>query len=200
VTIGGRHGDVPPGDGDGFLTYAKALRTPTIYNAIRHAKRLDGVARYGFRESVRRHFERLDSFPRGLLPVGDVICCFNPVYGQGMSVAALEACLLKRLLGNSREAGDLIAELASTFFKEMQALIETPWSVAMLDFAFPETRGQRPADFEMTLKFGIALIRLAAEDPTVHKLTQEVQHLLKPRSVYRDPDLMKRVFAKMAEA
>ena len=198
--IGGRHGDVPPGDGEGFLTFAKALRTPTIYNAIRHAKRLDGVARYGFPESVRRHFEGLDSLPRGLLPIGDVICCFNPVYGQGMSVAALEACLLKRLLENSGEAGDLIAELASTFFKEMQALIETPWSVATLDFAFPETRGQRPADFEMTLKFGIALIRLAAEDPAVHKLTLEVQHLLKPRSVYRDPDLMRRVFAKMAEA
>jgi 2-polyprenyl-6-methoxyphenol hydroxylase-like FAD-dependent oxidoreductase len=200
VTIGGRHADVPPGDGEGFLTYAKALRTPTIYNAIRHAKRLDGVARYGFPESVRRHFERLDSFPRGLLPIGDAICCFNPVYGQGMSVAAMEACLLKRLLENSGETGDPIAELASTFFKEMQALLETPWSVATLDFAFPQTRGQRPADFDMTLKFGIALIRLAAEDPAVHKLTLEVQHLLKPRSVYRDPDLVRRVFAKMTEA
>jgi hypothetical protein len=52
----------------------------------------------------------------------------------------------------------------------------------------------------MTLKFGMALIRLAAEDPAVHKLTLEVQHLLKPRSVYRDPDLVRRVFAKMAEA
>jgi 2-polyprenyl-6-methoxyphenol hydroxylase-like FAD-dependent oxidoreductase len=200
VTIGGRHGDVPPGDGEGFLTYAKALRTPTIYNAIRHAKRLDGVARYSFPESVRRHFERLDSFPRGLLPIGDAICCFNPVYGQGMSVAAMEACLLKRLLENSGETGNPIAELASIFFKEMQALIETPWSVATLDFAFPQTRGRRPADFEMTLKFGIALIRLAAEDPAVHKLTLEVQHLLKPRSVYRDPDLVRRVFAKMTEA
>jgi hypothetical protein len=52
----------------------------------------------------------------------------------------------------------------------------------------------------MTLKFGIALIRLAAEDPAVHKLTLEVQHLLKPRSVYRDPDLVRRVFAKIAGA
>jgi hypothetical protein len=117
-----------------------------------------------------------------------------------MSVAALEACLLKRLLERSREAGDPITELVSTFFDEIQTLIETPWSVAMLDFAFPETRGQRPEDFEMTLKFGIALTRLAAEDPAVHKLTLEVQHLLKPRSVYRDPDLVRRVFAKMPEA
>jgi 2-polyprenyl-6-methoxyphenol hydroxylase-like FAD-dependent oxidoreductase len=200
VTIGGRHSDVPPGDEEGFLTYAKALRTPTIYNAISHAKRLDGVARYGFPESVRRHFERLDGFPRGLLPIGDAICRFNPVYGQGMSVAALEACLLKKLLERLGEDGDPIAGLASTFFAEMQTLIETPWSVAMLDFAFPETRGQRPTDFEITLKFGIALTRLAAEDPAVHKLTLEVQHLLKPRSAYRDPALMQRVLEKMAEA
>jgi 2-polyprenyl-6-methoxyphenol hydroxylase-like FAD-dependent oxidoreductase len=200
ATIGGRHSDVPPGDKEGFLAYAKALRTPTIYNAIRHAKRLGGVVRYGFPESVRRHFERLDGFPRGLLPIGDAICRFNPVYGQGMSVAALEACLLKKLLGRLGEDGDPIAGLASTFFAEMQTLIETPWSVAMLDFAFPETRGQRPADFETTLKFGIALTRLAAEDPDVHKLTLEVQHLLKPRSAYRDPALMQRVLEKMTDA
>jgi 2-polyprenyl-6-methoxyphenol hydroxylase-like FAD-dependent oxidoreductase len=199
ATIGGRHGDGPPGDAEGFLTYAKALRTPTIYNAIGRAKRLDGVARYGFPESVRRHFERLEVFPRGLLPIGDAICRFNPVYGQGMSVAALEACLLKRLLERPGEYGDPIGGLAPTFFAEMQALIETPWSVAMLDFAFPDTRGQCPADFATTLKFGIALTRLAAEDPAVHKLTMEVQHLLKPRSVYRDPTLVQRVLAKMAE-
>jgi 2-polyprenyl-6-methoxyphenol hydroxylase-like FAD-dependent oxidoreductase len=200
ATIGGRHGDVPPGDAEGFLSYAKALRTPTIYNAIGHAKRVDGVARYGFPESVRRHFERLDVFPRGLLPIADAICRFNPVYGQGMSVAALEACLLRKLLVTAGAEDDPIAALAPTFFAEVQPLIETPWSVAVLDFAFPDTRGQRPADFETTLKFGIALTRLAAEDPAVHRLTAEVQNLLKPRNVYLDPSLVKRVFAKMAEA
>jgi 2-polyprenyl-6-methoxyphenol hydroxylase-like FAD-dependent oxidoreductase len=200
ATIGGRHGDVPPGDAEGFLAYAKALRTQTIYNAIRHANRLDGVARYGFPDSVRRHFEQLDDFPRGLLPIADAICRFNPVYGQGMSVAALEACLLRRLLERPAKDGDPIAALAPAFFAEVQTLIETPWSVAMLDFAFPDTRGQRPADFETTLRFGIALTKLAAEDPDVHKLTVEVQHLLKPRSVYRDPTLVQRVLAKMAAA
>jgi 2-polyprenyl-6-methoxyphenol hydroxylase-like FAD-dependent oxidoreductase len=198
TTIGGRHGDVPSGDVEGFLSYAKELRTSTIYNAIKHAKCVDGVARYGFPESVRRHFERLDVFPRGLLPIADAICRFNPVYGQGMSVAALEACLLRKLLETPR--GGPIAELAPTFFAEVQAVIDTPWSVAVFDFAFPDTRGQRPADFESTLKFGIALTRLAAEDPAVHKLTAEVQNLLKPRNVYLEPGLVKRVFAKMAEA
>jgi hypothetical protein len=78
--------------------------------------------------------------------------------------------------------------------------IETPWSVATLDFVFPSTRGQRPADFETTLSFSIALTRLAAEDPAIHKLTAEVQNLLKPRSVYRDPALLQRVFTMMAQA
>jgi 2-polyprenyl-6-methoxyphenol hydroxylase-like FAD-dependent oxidoreductase len=199
ATLGGRLGEVPPGDAEGFLTYAQSLRTPTIYNAIKHARRLDGVARYGFPESVRRHFERLDGFPRGLLPIGDAICRFNPIYGQGMSVAALEACLLQGLVERLAENNDPIAGLAPAFFAEVPMLIETPWSVATLDFAFPNTRGQRPADFEMTRNFGIALTRLAAEDPAVHKLTAEVQHLLKPRSVYRDPALVQRVLAKMTE-
>jgi 2-polyprenyl-6-methoxyphenol hydroxylase-like FAD-dependent oxidoreductase len=199
ATLGGRLGDVPPGDAAGFLAYAQSLRTPTIFNAIRHAKPLDGVARYGFPESVLRHFERFDGFPRGLLLIGDAICRFNPVYGQGMSVAALEACLLQGLLERLAGDSDPIAGLAPAFFAVVPTLIETPWSVAVLDFAFPEARGQRPADFEMTLNFGIALTRLAAEDPAVHKLAVEVQHLLKPRSVYRDPALVQRVLAKMSE-
>src|SRR3984893_13060549 len=200
ATIGGRHGDVPSGDAEGFLTYARALRTPTIYNAISRAKRLGGVARYGFPESVRRHFERLEVFPRGLRPIGDAIWRFNPVYGQGMSVAALEACLLQRLLEDLGKDSDPIAGLATTFFVEVETLIETPWSVAILDFVFPDTRGQRPGDFDTTLKFGITLTRLAAEDPAVQKLTAEVQHLLKPRSVSRAPALVQRVLATMVEA
>jgi hypothetical protein len=198
--LGGRHGEEPPGDTEGFLAFARELRTPTIYNAIRHAKRLGGVVRYGFPESVLRHFERLDTFPRGLLPIADAICRFNPAYGQGMSVAAQEACLLRKLLERLAEDSDPIAGLAPAFFAEVPALLDTPWSVATFDFINPNTRGQRPADFETRLKFRMALTRLAAEDPAVHLLTAEVQNLLKPRSVYRDdPALMQRVLAIMAQ-
>ena len=117
LTLGGRHADKPPGDGDGFLAYAQQLRTPTIFNAIKRAERVSEVARFGFPASVWRHFEQIEPFPRGLLPIGDAICCFNPVYGQGMSVAAQEAVLLHQLLRKKAEEADPLAGLAPAFFE-----------------------------------------------------------------------------------
>jgi 2-polyprenyl-6-methoxyphenol hydroxylase-like FAD-dependent oxidoreductase len=197
ATVGGRHGDQPPGDEAGFMEYAQALRTQTIYSAIKHAKRLGEIARFRFNESVLRHYQRLESFPRGVLPIGDAICRFNPIYGQVMSVAAQEAVALRRLLAR----GVSLAELAREYFAEVARIVETPWAQAAIpDFVHPDTRGERPADFEQTVKFGMALGRLAARDPDVHRLTSEVQHLLKPRSVYQDPELVQKVMAVIARA
>jgi hypothetical protein len=83
--------------------------------------------------------------------------------------------------------------LAKAFFEKIPALVETPWNVATFGFIHPATRGRRPADFDTRLRFAAAFTKLAAEDPDVHRLTAEVQHLLKPRSVYRDPARLQRV-------
>ena len=199
VTLGGRRDVKPPGDGNGFLAHTRQLSTPTLYNAIRQARRLSKIVRFGFPASAWRHFERLKKFPRGLLPFGDAICRFNPAYGQGMSVAAQEALLLRRLLGNGK--GDPLAGLAPAFFAEVCRLLETPWMLAAVpDFAFPETQGQRPADLQRSLAFARALNRLGAGDPAVHKQMLEVQHLISPPSVLREPTLVERVQAVMAEA
>jgi 2-polyprenyl-6-methoxyphenol hydroxylase-like FAD-dependent oxidoreductase len=201
VALSGRRGDWPPADKDGFLAYARSLRTPTLYNAIKQAKRLGDITRFIFPESVLRHFERLEPFPRGLLPIGDLICRFNPIYGQGMSVAAQEACLLRGMLRTRAREGDPLAGLGEVFLSEAQLLIDAPWAMsAVPDFVYPETRGRRPADFDSALGFARALTRSAAHDPAVHKLMLEVQHLLKPRSAYRDPEFVRRVTAEMAEA
>ena len=132
--------------------------------------------------------------------MGDAVCRFNPVYGQGMSVAAQEACALGRYLTARAGEHDPLDGLARAFLAEADALIETPWAQAAIpDFIHPETRGERPANFEETLKFGAALTKLMARDPAVHKLVVEVQNLLKPRSVYFEPEFMQRVMAVMSE-
>jgi 2-polyprenyl-6-methoxyphenol hydroxylase-like FAD-dependent oxidoreductase len=196
VTVAGRHGDNPPGDEAGFLAFTRELRTPTINDAIKRAKRLGDIARFRFPESVFRHYEALEAFPRGLLVLGDALCRFNPIYGQGMSVAAMEALALSRLLATRAGERDPLAGLARSFFTEASTLIDTPWTQAAIpDFLHPQTRGQRPSGFEQMLNFGLALTKLAASDPAVHKLTAEVQHLLRPRSAYMDPALVQRVSA-----
>ena len=192
--LGGRGDDKPPGDEAGFLDFARNLRTPTIHNAIRSARRVGDISRYAFPQSRWRHFERVPDWPRGLLPIGDAVCVFNPVYGQGMSVAAQEAVLLRRLLAQGAVDGAAVATLPQAFFAALQPLLETPWAMAAIpDFIFPHTTGERPPDFARTLKLGLAMLRLAARRPDVHKLVVEVQHLLKPLSAYRSPLLQARL-------
>src|SRR5262245_37308667 len=193
VGLGGNHGDAPPGDIDGYMAFAKTFRTRTVYEAVRNAKRIGDVARYKLPASVRRHFERLDRFPHGLLVIGDALCRFNPVFGQGMSVAAQQACLLARLIDSRSGLSDPLIGLAPAFFAETQSLLEAPWSTAVSDFVFPDTRGDRPADFEARLQYGRALIRLAAQDASVHKVLAEVNSLIRPQSALRDPQLASRV-------
>lgn len=114
-----------------------------------------------------------------------------------MSVAALEAEVLKKLL---TAQSDGLAGLAAAFFAEAAKLIDTPWwTAAIPDFIDPRAEGQRPPDLEDTLKFSSMLLKLAAQDAAVHKLLLEVQNLLKPRSAFRDPELIRRAKEVMAE-
>jgi 2-polyprenyl-6-methoxyphenol hydroxylase-like FAD-dependent oxidoreductase len=198
VSLGGNHGDAAPRDIEGLIAFAKTLRTATVYNAIRTAKRVGEVARFGFPASIRRHFERLEACPRGIIPIADSLCRFNPVFGQGMSVAAQEARVLARLLDTRSGLSDPLDGLTPAFLAEVQELLEAPWAAAESDFAYSKTRGDRPPDLDKRFQFGGALTRLAAEDPAVHALVAEVTSLVRPQSALRDPELRSRVNGLMA--
>jgi 2-polyprenyl-6-methoxyphenol hydroxylase-like FAD-dependent oxidoreductase len=192
VVLIGRGEDIPPINESAFRRYARELWTPTVYSAIKNANRLTEITPYSFTESRWRHFAQVSDFPRGLLPIGDSICRFNPVYGQGMSVAAQEARLLFDLLG--RFAGDLLSTLASDFLTKAENLIAEPWAMsAVPDFIYPETTGVRPRDFQERLDFQRGLGRLAARDASVFQLLIEVRNLLKPLTVLDDPSIVSRV-------
>jgi 2-polyprenyl-6-methoxyphenol hydroxylase-like FAD-dependent oxidoreductase len=198
VTLGGRHGDDPPGDIERFIAFAKTFRTPTIHDAIRRARPVGDIARFKQPSSYRRHFETLARAPRGLVPIGDAICRFNPVFGQGMTVAAQEAVTLGALMESRRDQTDPLDGLAEQFFAEIQERLAAPWATALTDFVHPKTRGERPPDLEQRLQYGAALVHLAAQDPEVHKTMFEVTALLRPNSALREPELADRVKALMA--
>lgn len=191
--VAGRHEQKPPGDWDGFFDFASQLHRPTLVRALQPARRLGAVMRFGFPASSWRHFER-STLPVGLLPIGDAVCRFNPIYGQGMSVAAQEALLLRSALNECAQQPDPLAALARLFLGNLGGLIEAPWSLsATPDFVFPETRGERPPGFADSQRYNAALMRLAVEDAAIHRVVLQVQHLLRPLSDLRTPDLRERV-------
>ncbi len=200
VSLCVNHGETPPGDIDGFMAFAKSFRMPTIYNAIRGAKHVGDIARFGMPCSVLRAFDKLDRFPRSLVPLGNSVCRFPPVQGQGMSVGAQEAHVLASLLKSRRGRADPLSGLAEAFFSEIQPLLEAPWAVAMNDLVYPQTRGERPPDFETRMQYARALMRLAADDAETDRLVFEVRSLLKPHSALREPELTSRVMSMMAAA
>jgi len=200
MTVSGRGGERPPAEWAGLMNYLQHLITPTIYNAVKNAKPIGRLTRFGLADSVWLHFERVENFPDGLIPVGDAICRFNPIYGQGMSVAARQATLLQGLLRARASEQDSMKGLGRDFLADAKCLIEVPWTMAAIpDFAFSVTRGDRPTDLDHSLQFGKALSRIAARDPAVQKLVAEVWHLLRPRSVYQDAGLVRRVEAEMGQ-
>jgi 2-polyprenyl-6-methoxyphenol hydroxylase-like FAD-dependent oxidoreductase len=198
VNLTGMHGEPMPESAAEFVAFARTLRTRTIHDAIEGAIPVGPIYRFGFPCSRRRHFEALDRFPDRLLPIGDVICQFNPAFGQGMSVVAQEACVLKRLIEARALEADPFKGLASSFFAAIQDLLTAPWAVAESDFVFEKTRGQRPNDFYQRMNFNAALQRLASQDARVHQIVSEVNHLVRPSSALRDPEIISRVTALMA--
>ena len=95
---------------------------------------------------------------------------------------------------------DPLDGLAEAFSGEIQPLLEAPWAVAMGDLVYPQTRGERPPDFETRIQYARALMRLAAEDYETYKIVFEVRSLLKPQSALREPELASRVMSMMAVA
>jgi 2-polyprenyl-6-methoxyphenol hydroxylase-like FAD-dependent oxidoreductase len=198
VNLNAVHGEAPPDDVQDFIAFARTLRTPTIYDAIKDATPVGPIYRFGLPCSVRRRFEALANFPDGLLPIGDAICRFNPAFGQGMSVVAQEVGVLKRLLDARAGAADKLGGLALAFFAAIQDVLAAPWSVAENDFIYPKTRGQCPANFQQRLKYSGALLKVAVEDADVHRIMMEVNNLVKPPSALRDPQITRRVTALLA--
>jgi 2-polyprenyl-6-methoxyphenol hydroxylase-like FAD-dependent oxidoreductase len=186
---------------DAFLEASRSLITPTVYNALRCAQPPDSIRHYRFPVSSWKHFERLPRLPRGILPVADAFCRFNPIHGQGMSSAAQQAVLLQEVLSRAGAEPDPIAAMQAGFMARVASVIETPWNMSTgADLAFPETRAERPENFEETRRFEAALFRAAVVDPVVHRAMIEVAQLLERRERLHEPDIVNRIEAVSTKA
>lgn len=162
LTIFGILGDHPPTDPAGFDAFVASLLFPDITEAIRDAEPLTDPVPFRFPASVRHRYERLRRFPIGLLILGDAVCSFNPIYGQGMTAAAVQAGTLQRLLARGK------VPQARHYFRAIAQTINTPWDIAVgADLAFPKVPGARTAKIRMVNSYLPKLHAAATTDATL---------------------------------
>ncbi|MFJ2818885.1 MULTISPECIES: FAD-dependent monooxygenase [unclassified Streptomyces] len=142
VSLGGTRGGEPPSDADGFLRYALELADPVVGRLISGAEPLTDVHLSRSTSNARRYLEKVRDWPEGLVVLGDALATFNPNYGQGMSVAALEAGVLARELAH----GDVRATgLARRVQRAAARPVDAAWTIALgQDVWYPQVRGGRP--------------------------------------------------------
>jgi 2-polyprenyl-6-methoxyphenol hydroxylase-like FAD-dependent oxidoreductase len=187
LSLTGILGDHPPTDPQGFLEFARTLPVPDVYQAIRDAEPLDTPVSFGFPASTRRRYERLRRFPDGLLVIGDAVCSFNPVYGQGMSVAAIEALALREHLRSGRAR-------PLQFLTEIARVIDVPWEIsAGGDLDFPEVEGERTLKVRMGNAYIARTQYAATRDATVTDQYMRVAGLMDPPTALMRPAIMARV-------
>ncbi|MGH3754051.1 MAG: FAD-dependent oxidoreductase [Pseudonocardiaceae bacterium] len=189
VTLGGILGDHPPTDPAGFDAFAASLPFPDIAEAIAGAQPLDDPVAFRFPASVRRRYEWLEQFPDGLLVLGDAVCSFNPVYGQGMTVAANQALVLRRLLARSATPAP------GQYFRAIAKTVDPPWDIAVgADLAFPGVLGTRTAKIRLANTYLPRLLAAASSDVTLGAAFVRAMGLLdRPEGLLR-PDRVLRVW------
>lgn len=168
VVLAGGNGDYPPTDPAAYLEFARSLPDPALYDAIKDASPLSPIYGYRRTENRWRHFERMKRWPEGFVALGDAVCVFNPLYGQGMTVAALEAIAFDEYLRRNMKR----KELAHSFQKQVARIITFPWLLAASSDA-RLSQGRRPNPYIENL------VHLLPRDQEVLLRFLEVIHMLR---------------------
>lgn len=194
VTLGGLAGEEPPTDEAGFLAYAASLADPSVHEAVRVARPLTPIRGWRTPTNRLRHFERLRRRPAGFVVTADAVCAFNPIYGQGMTVAAMDAFVLAEAL--RRSGGGRAPGFERDFQRRLARTVADPWTVAStedLRWRGVTLDGARPPlGTGLVRRYLDAVLRVAVHDTpladryfAVISMTAPPRTLLHPRVAAR---------------
>ncbi|HEU5472897.1 MAG TPA: FAD-binding monooxygenase [Actinophytocola sp.] len=184
VTLAGGGRDHPPTDGPGFVAFAASLRDPVLHDAIATAEPVSPVRAHRGTANQRRHYETLRGMPGRLLVVGDSLCAFNPVHGQGTMVAALQvAALVSALRASAGSPSD-----SRRIQRAVAKVADGVWPMAAgEDLRYPGTEGAKSS---IGTRFGHRyrdrVFAAAAVDPTVNAAVLRVLNMIdRPPALFR---------------
>lgn len=189
VVLFGMFGENPTTDESEMQAFAKSLPVPEVAQLMVEATPLDAPVLMRYPSSVRRHFERQRGHVDGFVVTGDAMCSFNPTYGQGMTCGAIEALILRDLLG----AGT--AELPSRFYARAAKAIGPAWDLAVGgDRRFPQVPGGHGYADRMLNRY-LDRYRLATTvDPALGRTFLQVANMEKPATAMISPSHLMKVW------
>ncbi|WP_242041395.1 hypothetical protein [Leptolyngbya sp. FACHB-261] len=201
LTLTGVGRDYPPNDEAGFLSFARSLRSPMLYEAIKEAQALSPIYCYRCTDNRLRHYERVPSWPNELVVLGDAVCAFNPIYGQGMTAAAQAALTLGQCLRQQLPpSGDSPIGQTQVFQKRLAKVNATPWLLATgEDLRWPTTEGDQLAMSHRLLQWYVDRVRLLShQNPEALREFLEVLHMVKPPTTLFQPAFILSVLKQAA--
>lgn len=186
-----RGSDQPPADPEELERYATDMPVPDVADVMAEHEWCDtDIELYPFPSNRRYRYEELDEFPRDLVVIGDAIASFNPIYGQGMTVAVFESLVLHDLLTEPETSN-----LSLQFFQRVERIIDVPWFQALAtDSRFPEGDAEPPAGVESYIEYMGQAVRTAHYDSQVAEAIMRVGQLEQPLSSLLRPAIFERVF------
>ena len=208
VLLAGMVGTEPPLDEDGMIAFADQFACGDIAAVLRESAPLTEPLKYTYPESARNHYEKLGRRLGGLLVIGDAYCGFNPIYGQGITIAALEALILRRLLGategsatEGRGTEDSGAGLARAYFQAAGKLVDEAWETsASSDLRFPEVEGRRRRGAGLINAYGEKFRAAASVDPALGETFLRVANMAEKPAKLLSPGTVLRVFRSAGKA
>jgi 2-polyprenyl-6-methoxyphenol hydroxylase-like FAD-dependent oxidoreductase len=191
LTVGGvKDGDVPPADLNGMLVRAAEFAPPHVLQALRSARPLGEVAAYRHSTAVWRRYDQMSRLPAGLLVIGDALCTLNPVHGQGMTVAALQALALRDTLAG----GEL--DIPRRFFRAAAEVIGPTWAMNRARQRRPSPSARRSPSKRVAAWATTKVLLAAADDIVLTERIFRVTSLVDPPTRLRDPALLGRALIK----
>ncbi|WP_330253457.1 FAD-dependent monooxygenase [Nocardia sp. NBC_00565] len=191
ITLAGMLGDHPPTDPEEFADFATTIAAPDIHELITTSEPLDEAVPHRFKSPVRRRFERLSAVPQGFLVLGDALCSFNPLYAQGMAVAAQQALALRDCL--AADSTDLPAQ----FYAAAGKVVDVAWQLAAgADLGHPGVIGPRTTRTRLTNAYVARAHRAAHVDPRVARTFLRVANLVEPPTALLHPQIAGRILLR----
>ena len=190
VGMVGLLGDYPSHDGEGFLQFAKSLDRPDIYDVIKNLEPLSPISTHRFPSNLWRHYEKMPTFPGNFIIVGDAMCSFNPIYAQGMCVAAMESEVLDQILNQNQS----LEGLSLRYHKRASKVINKAWVAATSeDLRYPDAVGKRTFSLTMLNWYMAQIFELTSIDKKICSRFYEVQSFLKKPIMLFTPYIFLRV-------